>query len=524
MKRILAFLLVAAAITTAQTPAAGPRKPKLILAIVIDQFRYDYLTRYRREYTGAFTRLLSRGAVFTNANYEHAPTATACGHSLFLSGAFPNVSGIIGNEWFDWEAHKLITSVTDDSVKLLGGSLDPPASPRRLLVTTIGDELKIANGEKSRVIGVSLKDRAAILPPGRMADGAFWIEARTGSVVSSTFYFPDLPQWVKDLNRSKPADQYSGADWIGHKMLKVGEANYYSSLQYTPFGNELVELLAERALTAEKMGRHEATDLLTVSFSSTDYVGHTYGPDSPEALDTALRADKLLDKFFRAVDAQVGLANTLIVLTADHGAASLPEVSAARKLGGGRLPPPEMQSAVEAKLNERFGKEKWILGAAGAIDPRFHEFLTFYLDRDLIRQKNIDAALFERVAAEAARAIPHIASVYTRGQLMAGFQMGDMVGRRVQNGYNFVRGGDLLLIPEPNWMFSLSGTTHGTPYGYDTHVPIVFMGTGIKPGKYNRAVAPNDIAPTLATMLEIEIPSGSSGRVLEEMLSPTAGQ
>jgi predicted AlkP superfamily pyrophosphatase or phosphodiesterase len=505
-----AFCLWLAAALAAAPPAIAPHKPKLVLAIAIDQFRYDYLTRYRSEYTGGLNRLLTKGAVFTDANYEQAPTVTAIGHSMFLSGAFPCVSGIAGNEWFDRASGKSVTSVSDDSVKLLGGSSEGGASPRRLLVSTVGDELKIASGGKSHVIGISLKDRSAILPAGHMADGAFWIEGKTGNIVSSTYYFPELPAWVKDLNGSKPADKYSGLFWVGGKLPTAAEPGFYAALPATPFGNELIELIAERAIASEKLGKQEATDVLAVSFSSNDYVGHAYGPDSPEAHDTAVLTDKLLDKFFRYVEAHVGMQNVLVVLTADHGVAPLPEVSIQRRIGGGRMPATIVQDTVQAALEQRFGKGKWILNAAGE---------SIYLDRELIRQKKHDSAEVERVAAEAARSVPHVARVFTSEQLTAGRAMDDAIGRRVQNGFNSVRGGDLVIILEPYWIYGARGTTHGTPYNYDTHVPIIFMGAGIKPGRYNKRVAPNDIAPTLATMLDVEIPSGSSGRVLDEMLA-----
>jgi len=505
-----AFCLWLAAALAAAPPAIVPHKPKLVLAIAIDQFRYDYLTRYRSEYTGGLNRLLTKGAVFTDANYEQAPTVTAIGHSMFLSGAFPCVSGIAGNEWFDRASGKSVTSVSDDSVKLLGGSSEGGASPRRLLVSTVGDELKIASGGKSHVIGISLKDRSAILPAGHMADGAFWIEAKTGNIVSSTYYFTELPAWVKDLNGSKPADKYAGVDWIGHTLSGAGDEGFYASLPATPFGNELIELIAERAIASEKLGKHAATDLLAVSFSSNDYVGHAYGPDSPEAHDTAVRTDRLFDKFFHYLEAQVGMQNVLVVLTADHGVAPLPELTAERKIGGGRMPARLVQDTVQAALDQRFGKGKWILNAAGE---------SMYLDRELIRQKKHDSAEVERVAAEAARSVPHVARVFTSEQLTAGRAMDDAIGRRVQNGFNSVRGGDLVIILEPYWLYGAKGTTHGTPYNYDTHVPIIFMGAGIKPGRYNKRAAPNDIAPTLATMLDVEIPSGSSGRVLDEILA-----
>ena len=506
--RLLLSILFAAVLAAAP-PAIVPRKPKLVLAIAIDQFRYDYLTRYRSEYTGGLNRLLTKGAVFTDANYEHAPTVTAVGHSTFLSGALPCVSGIVGNEWFDRASAKTVTSVSDDSVKLLGGSSEGGASPRRMLVSTIGDELKIASGGKSHVIGVSLKDRSAILPVGHMADGAFWVEGKTGSIVSSTYYFSELPSWVKDLNGSKPADKYAGLFWVGGKLPATGDPSLYPALPATPFGNELIELIAERAIASEKLGKHDATDVLAVSFSSNDYVGHAFGPDSPEAHDTSVLTDKLLDKFFRYVEAQVGMQNALVVLTADHGVAPVPEISIQRKIGGGRMPGTIVQETVQAALEQQFGKGKWILSAGAE---------AIYLDRELMRQKKHPSADVERVAAEAARSVPHVARVFTREQLTEGRAMDDAIGRRVQNGFHPVRGGDLVIVLEPYWLYGAKGTTHGTPYNYDTHVPIIFMGAGIKPGRYNKRAAPNDIAPTLATMLDVEIPSGSSGRVLDEML------
>src|SRR5437667_234515 len=236
-------------------------------------------------------------------------------------------------------------------------SAPPAAAPHRLLVSTLGDEMKIASGGKTHIIGISLKDRSAILPAGHMADGAFWVESKTGNIVSSTYYFPDLPAWVKDLNSSKPADKYAGLEWAGHKMLNVRDEGYYSSLPATPFGNELLELMAERAIASERLGKHDVTDLLTVSFSSNDYVGHKYGPDSPEAHETAVRTDKLFEKFFRYVEAQVGMQNVLVVLTADHGVAPVPELSVERRIGGGRMPSATVvQDAVQAALEQRFGK------------------------------------------------------------------------------------------------------------------------------------------------------------------------
>ena len=504
MKKLLAFLLVAASLI-----AAVPQKPKLILAIVIDQFRYDYLTRFRGEYHGGFDRLLTQGAVFTNARYEHFPTVTAIGHSTFLSGATPAISGIVGNEWFDRGEGKSVTSVSDPGTQLLGGGPNRAgSSPRRMLVDTVGDELKIATGGKARVIGISLKDRAAILPAGHSADGAYWFDTMSGSFVSSTFYFADLPGWVKDFDSARPADQYRGATWLNHTMTQ-DLRKLYNDVDASPFGNELVERFAERALDAEQLGRHATTDILAVSFSSNDYVGHQVGPDSPEVHEMAVRTDQILAKLFAAVDKAVGMANVMVVLTADHGVAPLPEVNAQRRMPGGRMPSGEITKAVQAALVKKYGEGNWITNSA--------EY-AIYLNQELMAQKNLDRAEVNRTAAAAALSLPHVFRVYTREQLMGGAALDDLVGRRVMNGYYVRRGPDIEVLLEPYWLFSQSGTSHGTTFGYDTHVPVIFMGRGIRAGQYDGNIMPNDIAPTLATMLAVETPSGSVGRVLTEML------
>src|SRR5262245_30193159 len=305
MKKVAIFLLLLACLAGAAT-----RRPKLVVAIVIDQFRYDYLTRYRSEYTAGFNRLLTKGAVFTNASYKHVPAITAVGHSTVLSGAIPSISGIVGNEWFDPEENARVTSVSDANTRLVGGKEGIGSSPRRLLVDTVGDELKFADGGKSRIIGISLKDRSAILPGGHSVDAAYWLDTSTGNFVSSTYYLKELPGWAADFNKSRMADRYKGVTWMGHK-LDGDPAKFYTAIEATPWGNELIEEFAERALVAEQLGRHETTDLFTVSFSSNDYVGHEYGPESPEAHDIAVQTDRILDKFITAIEKQVGLANAV---------------------------------------------------------------------------------------------------------------------------------------------------------------------------------------------------------------------
>jgi hypothetical protein len=503
MKKLLVLLTLAASLI-----AATPKRPKLVVAIVIDQFRYDYLTRFRGEYHAGFDRLLTQGAVFTNARYIHFPTVTAVGHSTFLTGATPSVSGIVGNEWFDFGEHKPVTSVSDSGTKLLGGTGEG-SSPHRLLVSTVGDELKMWDGRKSRVIGVSLKDRAAILPSGHMADGAFWFDPKSGNFVSSTYYFADLPGWVKDFNSGAPAANFRGFHWLNHK-LPDSLQELYPALETSPVGNELVEKFAETALTAEQLGKHDVPDVLAVSFSSNDYVGHRYGTYSPEEHEVTVRTDQALGRLFQAIDRQVGLENTLIVLTGDHGVAPSAEEDALNHMPGGRMPANSVRNAIQAALVKKYGDGNWILGSFD---------LAIYLNRDFIATKNLDPAEVDRVAAGAAMEVPHVARVYTRFQLAAGAVPDDAVTRLIVNGFNAQRAADIEFVPEPYWLFTSSTATHGTPFSYDNHVPVVFMGAGIQPGRYDDGIAVNDIAPTLATILEVETPSGSIGRVLTEMFA-----
>ena len=476
--------------------------PKLVVAIVIDQFRYDYLTRFRSEYTGGLKRLLNEGADFTNSHYRHYPTVTAVGHSTFLSGATPSTSGIIGNEWWDRTTGAAVSSVSDPHTHLLGGG-GTGSSPWRLLQSTLGDELK-ASGKGGKVIGISIKDRAAILPSGHSADAAYWFDSGSGNFVSSTYYFAALPPWVADTNQHHLADKYAGHEWMAHKMPAAGPG-LYQEMETTPYGNELIQQFALRALTAEKLGATAKIDLLTVSYSANDYVGHRYGPDSPEVHDMALRVDKLVGELLQAAEAQAGAGNVLAVLTADHGVAPLPEESQKRKMPGGRLNFEPVRALLESQLTAKFGGSHWVLYSSEA---------GIYLNLP----SEADPAAVESAAAAVLRAQPHIARVYTRTQLLNDAVQSDPVGTALRNGFNAQRSGSLVMVLEPYWILAASGATHGSPYDYDTHVPMLFLGSRVKAGRYDSNVAPNDIAPTLATILDIETPSGSAGRVLTEML------
>jgi predicted AlkP superfamily pyrophosphatase or phosphodiesterase len=514
MSTALVSLLLAATTAAAPAsrpsprPAAVPARPKLVLALAIDQFRYDYLTRFRSEYTGGLRRLLDGGAVFTRARYQHFPTVTAIGHSTYLSGALPAVSGIIGNDWYERATGRTVTSVLDQAEKIVGGAGEG-ASPRRMLVSTVGDELKIASAH-SKVIGLSLKDRSAILPAGHMADLALWYDAQTGRFVSSTFYVPALPEWVTRFEGEHLADSYRGANWQGGELSKEAGPAYYGALYGSPFGNDLLEALAERAVEAERLGQRGETDLLTLSFSSNDAVGHEYGPDSPQVRDVSVRTDQALGRFFSFLDRRVGMRNVLVVLTADHGVAPLPEIEAARRMPGGRVAAGTVRQAVQNALAQRWGEGQWV------VSPSDH---SIYLDRKLIAEKKLSLAAVQDAAREAAEAVPHVLRAYTLHDLLAGTPSGDYFGRGVVNSVQPQRTADVQVILEPYWMFSARGTTHGSLYGYDTHVPIIFMGPGIRPGTYRQEITVNDVAPTLTDLLGVETPSGAAGRVLDEVLA-----
>jgi hypothetical protein len=529
MKNFCAIVVALASLAAALPSAALPDTSdiKLVLLIAIDQFRYDYLTRFRSDYSEGLKHLLTDGAVFTDANLEHYPTVTAVGHATMLTGAIPAVSGIIGNDWFDRETGATVQSITDTTVKPIGAETGPLASPRRLLVSTVGDELKLASRfpkgapEAPRVIGISLKDRSAILPAGRGADVSYWWDTKSGSFVTSTYYVKEAPEWLTTFNARKIADTQAGQPWsvlssptqILKKLPAEVGPPLYEAVYGSPFGNELLLKFADEVLTRERLGQRNTTDLFSVSFSSNDSVGHTFGPDSPQVRDIAIRTDRAIGQLLARVDKLVGLQHTLVALTADHGVAPVPESLQELSLPGGRLTNKDLFDPIQQALATRFGEGKWILATAGS-SP--------YLNYELIGKLQLDPTEVRRVAAAAAAAGPHVTRVYTRDQLLRGEVAHDRIGNRVLRGFNAQRSGDLEIIFEPYWMRQAQGTTHGTPYNYDAHIPLILMGRYIKGGTYSNHVALNDLAPTLATILNVEIPSGSVGRVLTEALRAPA--
>jgi predicted AlkP superfamily pyrophosphatase or phosphodiesterase len=519
MKRILAVFSLFCCAIHSQTPAA---KPKLVVAIIVDQFRYEYLQRFSADYHAGFKRLVDQGAVMDNAHYIHAGTETAPGHSTFLSGATPSISGIIANEWYDRASKIAVTSVEDHATTLVGGVPgEVGASPVNLLVETLGDKIRQQGGE-SRIVGVSFKDRAAILPAGRAANGAYWWSTNSNSWVTSTFYMKALPDWVKEINRSRPYMRGFGAQWFALDAKK-GDApfctmvagdekiRYCASLMATPWGNEMIEEFAERALTAEQLGQHSGTDLLTVSFSSNDAVGHAVGPDAPEVRDISRRTDMLLGKLLDAIDREAGLGNVTLVLTADHGVAPMAPIPGQTVYNptGGRLSTGLLTNAVQDALTAKFGEGDWMEANTGTM---------LVLRRETANKCKAEWAQVQEVAAEAARKFPHIARVYTDAEFQKAPGGGeDEIEKAMRRSYYHGRSPDLMILPDEYYNFDSSSAVHGTPYEYDTHVPIIFFGAGVRHGRYAQAVAPNDIAPTLSDIIGVAVPSSAVGHVIREI-------
>lgn len=503
----------------ASTPASrnlAVVKPKLVLILVVDQHRYDYLTRFTKDFNSGVLRLINEGAVFTNAHFEHMPTVTAVGHSVISTGAMPAVSGIVGNEWYDRATGKQVTSVSDEGQQTLGTTGRTAASPHRLLVSTIGDELKMNDRAPAKVIGISIKDRSAILTAGRMADGAFWFDTASGNFISSTWYGPSMPAWAQSFNERRVVDKWKGQVWstidTNKPILMLPsetDRKYYTALAGSAYSNEMLVDFAQAALEGENLGGGEGTDLLAVSFSCNDTIGHRLGPDDIAVRDVTIRTDRAIGRLFEALEKKVGMKNVLVVMTADHGVAPLPEVMAKRKMPGGRVQEEKVLEAVNAALTSKYGQGKWVLGSSGPAP---------FLDHNLIASKKLSLEEVQNTAAQAVRALPYIARVFTREDLRRGLAPSDFIARRVTNGFFYHRASDLFVVALPYWLFEDAGTSHGTPYNYDSHVPLIFMGPGIRPGLYHDRAAVNDLAVTLASMLGVETPSGASGRVLTEML------
>jgi len=528
-------------------------RPALVLVISIDQFRADYLERFREHFgPDGFLLLMEKGADFVDCHYQHSITKTACGHTVMLTGVYADQHGIIGNDWLDRSSYERISCVGDSSVQILGlpagvphlPGIDDPylgRSPKNLLVTTVGDQLKLARNGQPKVIGISNKDRAAILMTGKSANAAYFME--DGRMVTSTYYMKELPAWVQAWNRAGKTDAYFGKKWervlpesayaiqgpddmegedkvaygLGDTLPKTVNGGltapgpkFYDAFENTPFSNEVLADFAGATIEQEKLGQRPGiTDLLCVSFSANDHIGHLYGPDSQEIMDNVVRMDRTLAEFFKFVDQKVGLAKCTIILTADHGAAPMPEVvhRLSPSIPAGRVNFALIDQTVNRALDTAFGpladKTRWAV----------RDDATYLIFPDALKQKKLESSAVEQVIRDALLTVDFIQAAYTRTQFEHG-QINTELGRRAQLSFNLERSGDVFFQPKPYFFSKLTGTTHGTPYNYDNHVPLVWYGVGVKPGIRTERIGEDDLAPTLANLLGIPAPPRAEGHVL----------
>ena len=519
--RTLIVLLLVPCLIVPSFGSAYNARPRLVVVIVIDQFRGDYLERYRDQFTaGGFRLFLDRGANFTDCNYNYANTLTAPGHATLFTGTYSNGHGIMSNEWWDPQKKHMVTSVEDDATKLVGiAAAGAGASPRNLLADTLGDELKLATQGKSRVFGVSLKDRAAILPAGFAADGAYWIDPKTGTWITSTYYRDQLPQWAQDFNNSKRAEKYLNRDWkdsdgqVLGTTKSDGTRSFFEVVGATPFANDYELEFARELVVYEKLGNGPATDLLVVSLSANDILGHRVGPDSPQMQAMALALDHQLEDFFGFLGHQVGLANVWIALSADHGVSPAPP--AALKL---HIPAANFSGqAWQARLNKALSAKLSPAHPANYIVDS--DYPRVWLNDAAFTALKIKEDEAERIVGEAMKQ-EGVRAYYTRAQLARGEVPNTPVGLRFANSYSPLGGWSVLGVPAPFTLGIEHGTTHGTAYTYDTHVPLAFYGLAFQPGTYRTAAEPVDLAPTFASLLGINAPTHSVGRVLTEALAP----
>lgn len=536
---VLSFSVPAQTTTAKRSPVNAPERPKLVVGIVVDQMRWDYLYRYYDRYAanGGFKRMLGQGFTCENTFIPYTPTYTACGHTCVYTGSVPAIHGITGNSWWDNRKLASVYCTEDKSVKTVGSTTRAgEMSPLNMLVTNICDELRLATNFRSKVIGIAIKDRGAILPAGHSANAAYWYDSKTGNWITSTWYMNELPKWVQDFNARKLPDTYYAKGWStlypintyvqstsdkkDYEGKRFGsdqpgfpyDLNKYVGKDYgminsTPWGNTMTVELAKAAVTNEQLGADNITDFLAVSFSSPDYIGHNFGPNSIEAEDNYLRLDKDLADLFTFLDNKVGKGQYLVFLTADHAVAHVPGFMEENKLPG-RILNDGFKKEVKQLLKDKFGSDQLISSFANN---------QVHLNHPLIDSLRIDVKALKQWLVKYLEKQPGITRVFTFDELMT-IPLPEKIRSMVANGYFPSRCGDIQLILEPGWIEGgKTGTTHGSWNPHDSHIPLVFYGWNVKPGKTNRETYMTDIAPTVAAMLRIQMPSGSVGAVIEEV-------
>ncbi|RHW76991.1 alkaline phosphatase family protein [Colwellia sp. RSH04] len=540
---------------------ADTKPPKLVLQITVDQLRSDMPERFIDKMSkGGFKYLYNKGVVFKNAHHVHANTETIVGHTSLATGALPSVHGMIGNVWFDNKQGRLVYNIEDEQYPLLSADadvnketeIDPTQkaakvsgrSPRNIMVSTFSDELSIATNGKAKVFGVSVKDRGAVAMAGHTGK-AFWFSKKSGEFVTSQYYYDQYPKWVIDFNNTQPTKAYHQKSWqllkpqnsyqfaknddqpwetkfpgfgrtFPHQYGDMNNGYFNTFLTLSPAGDELTADFAKAILVNEKLGQDAVTDYLSVSFSSTDYVGHIFGPSSLEAEDNLLRLDRTLARLLKFVDEKVGLNNTLIVLSADHGAAEVPQYLAHLGMESKAVSPDGWDVSPGLKtLKKRFGLDQKL------IKTYFHPYI--YLDRELIAQKKLSLAQVQKAVAQEVEKLDGVSLAISSTDIEANAVPNDYVHSLVINNHNQRRSGDVYVVFEPHrFIADMEGltvaATHGSPWSYDTFVPIIFAGNGIEHEVIHKRVSALDVATTLSAFLKIKPPSGAHGNVLPEIL------
>ena len=526
--------------TKQSTVSANISRPKLVVGLVMDQMRWDYLYRFYNSYseTGGFKKLLKDGYSCENTFIPYAPSITACGHSSIYTGSVPAINGITGNNWWDRELKRTAYCTEDQTVNTVGSSSNQgKMSPRNMLVTSIADELRFSNNFQGKTIGIAIKDRGAILPAGHSANAAYWYDNSTGNWISSTYYLTQLPAWATAYNEKKMPDQYYSKGW----NLLYPEAKYtqssaddkayesktldgntfpydlskyvgknYGKINTTPFGNTMTIEFAKEALVNEGLGADNVPDFLTISFSSPDYIGHSYGPNSREAEDAMLRLDADLGDLIRFLEQKVGKNEFTLFLTADHGAAPIPEFLQENKLPGGRVYSSKLMAKLNTSIQNKYNLKGLILS-----DDNYQLTLNqFAIDSAGINKKEVENFIIAQLQFE-----PGIDRAFSLAELNT-VPLNATIRRDINNGYYPNRSGDIQLLFKPNYIdaYSATGTTHGLWNPYDTHIPLLWYGWGINKGSTNRETYMTDIAATLAALLHIQMPSGCVGTVITEAI------
>lgn len=517
-------LLVFGLCAVAAFASAYNAQPKLVVIVVVDQLRGDLLERYHDDFgEGGFRLLMDRGAWFTSCYYNYTSTKTAPGHSTIGTGTYVLGHGILANEWWDPQLRRMVTSVEDENTLPLGlpdGAAGEKwsSSPHNLQTDTIGDELKLATGGRAKVYGIALKDRASILPVGFSADAALFLDPQSGAFVTSTYYMPKAPEWLLKFNNGPTRASYLNRevkDANGNvlrstapvKNDKGKEASFYDLVGPTPFANDYTNDIAKQVIENEKLGTGPVTDLLSISFSAPDILGHKVGPDSPEHRAMLLALDKTLADFFQYLDAKVGKGNWDVALTADHGIAPMSNVAGKLRIPSFNFEPRDLQNQLNYMLGQQYGKEAQYVVAV--------DYPTFHLNSEAFAAANVNEADGEKAVGELLTKLGF--RIYaTKVQMASGDLPNSIFRQQLLNSYSPLAGWYVTGLMAPFLIGSGSGTTHGVPYSYDAHVPLAFYGPGFRAGIYRESVEPVDLAVTLSSLLRVNKPASAVGRALHE--------